>query len=472
MMVNRGDLTPQGKDWFIAAVDPMHDTQLSNLGGWPDLCDQASLIRCFKKTHTISPDISGGNWDLMLMTLPDLKRRELTYAPFSSNKTQGIPEPATTRHWGGLTWATYVAGGEDSTRYAIDKTPLQQDCICLSDEVLTGNGRLIGMGFEVNNTTAEIYKQGTVHVFRQPQQFESYNTFVNVEQMAVRDASGTAPTVIPLSVPFSGRYVQKWPKSEADVTLLSGTRTWKASDGCYCVVPFQSESNPIYPSEYTVPVIVEEFPRSNEGSTVAEYYAYSDLPVPWNEMAFIVNREKWAPTHSAGALFVGLSPETTLTVTVNYYYEYFPASADETLITLAKPSAGFDPVALALYSKALSTMPVGVPANMNGFGDWFAGVVSKFAPSVGAALMPFLGPGSAAFGLAAKGVADSYLTTQSPKSKPIASQLVNRLPPVRENKPREKRKQNSGGNARTNTANSRALVVYEPHRRRQRKRKP
>ena len=403
----------------------MHDTQLANLAGWPDMCDQASVVRCFKQSRTITTDLNG-TWTMMVMTFPCISDCDLIKVPFTNNKMSGVSPDAPRRTYGGVVVAVYPS---DVDSFGVDVVPHDMLVIPLPGLVSSGNGRLIGQGFEVNNTTAEIYKQGTVHVFRQPQAIEE-QTFVNVENFVVRDAAGTGVTAVPVAAPFSARYVVGWPKTQEQVMLLSGTRTWKAAEGCYCVTPFMSEENPIVPSEYVNPVVVDSFPNAVNSSV--PYNGFSVYPSAAGSDTFLTRQTKWAPVHSAGALFTGLSKETSLTIQVNHYYEYFPSATDEALVTLAKPSATYDPVALELYSQVLSSMPVGVPASMNGFGDWFAGAVSKIATPLGAMLTPFLGPGAMALGNGAKMLADSYLSAQTPQSRPNVAPRRLQAPPTRQ----------------------------------------
>ena len=121
------------------------------------------------------------------------------------------------------------------------------------------------------------------------------------------------------------------------------------------------------------------------------------------------NSNRLTNTHSTGAAYVGLSKQTALTVSVVFYYEQFPGVKDTQVVTLATPSAAYDPVALELYSLALSEMPVAVPAGMNGLGEWFAGAISRLAPIIGTLLTPIAGPLAPAVGSAAKLIADGYL---------------------------------------------------------------
>jgi len=83
--------------------------------------------------------------------------------------------------------------------------------------------------------------------------------------------------------------------------------------------------------------------------------------------------------HTSGAYFTGLSLQSTLTVTGNFYIERFPSQLETDLVILAKPSPGFDARALELYSHALSGLPPGVMVKENGLGDWFMDTVGKVA---------------------------------------------------------------------------------------------
>lgn len=309
--------------------------------------------------------------------------------------------PSTVTNWSIEDGTIYAGSGVDSITVSLDNAYAE------------GNGRLVSMGFEVNNTTAEIYKQGTVHCFRSPQQQETYPT--------LKASRATSVSGLYVTDAFTGRQLQIWPANEEATTLLPGTRTWKASEGNYSVVPFISAENPITPAEFVQPVLCDEFTRGelvfpvgSSGLTMIPQPVYNPGGGdPSTQGAFCAN--KWAPTHSTGAVYLGLSKPTTLTLTVNMYYEYFPNAADSSLVTLAKPSASYDPLALEMYSEAMATMPVAVPASMNGFGDWFAGIVSKWATPIGAALSPLFGPASVGVGAAAKGIADSYLASQAPQ---------------------------------------------------------
>lgn len=443
-LVDNDVLTPHGRDFLIAALDPMHDTQLANLAGWPDLADQPSVVRVFKTSKTINGLDESRGWDCVVRSLPILNFTKLHSTTRVANGIYA-QDAATEFGIGPVVISAYDLNSD----WALLPGQAQATWVMpLPDEVAAGNGRLIGMGIEVNNVSADLYKQGTTTVWRTPQQQGRTHTW---------NATLPLPSTGVCNGSFTGRDTSWGPANQTDAMLLAGSRQWKAADGAYCVVPFMSAENPIEPPEYIQPVfrLGDKYDSKfvgNDVTTIAtnllEPFAAPTGSIP------LAALNKWAPVHSTGMSFTGLSPQTALTITVNYYYEYFPNSTDTSLVTMAKPSAAYDPVALQLYSDALSELPVGVPAYMNGFGDWFAGIVSKIAPLIGTALTPVLGPASAAIGMGAKGIADSYLAAQNPNTEPAMSRGARRrqkkkkaqprlppLPAIPSTKPKRRRRQ-------------------------------
>lgn len=64
-------LTPSGKEWIIASVDPYHDTPV-NCCGYPDNNEAASVVQVVKvSTALVVPAAAGaGNWDCHIHQFP------------------------------------------------------------------------------------------------------------------------------------------------------------------------------------------------------------------------------------------------------------------------------------------------------------------------------------------------------------------------------------------------------------------
>jgi hypothetical protein len=227
--------------------------------------------------------------------------------------------------------------------------------------------RLIGVAIEVNNTSAEIYKQGSLTVAQLPDVANdtydvlyadtgvtSYDTNYVQADEAVVQASSLLPL---LSVP--------------------GSCTWQAADGVYAV-----------PRMTEVPRTIRDY--DCDGVTGA---APGRVPVLYGTDNFVAtpnpasNRAVsgyemvgfW-PTSPSGfsplqIWFSGLSNATTLVVSFRTIVEYFP-HLDSALLPLASPSPPFDPKVLALYSATVVKAPYAVPVGQNAAGDYFRKILT------------------------------------------------------------------------------------------------
>jgi len=395
-------LSAAGHDFLIAALDPMHDNQLQNLQGWPDVESAPSVVRCFKQSVPITvPSGIIGNWDCLINSWPLLEDISANIwsrniPPFQGNNIVGlITTPASPIVIGGVT-AYGTTSGTDFNLGNAGVTNIAQ--ISTDSFRLTDPGRVIGMGIEVVNTTSALNRQGTTTVFRVPQGHLSESTY-NIGQ-----TGGIVP-VGPFDI--SGTQYVLPPVDTAAAMLFSGSRQWKAEDGSYQVVSFVGQDNPPKGGSYTMPLFLSQQDQvgiTNNSQIIA--------PASTTSGSSIFPALRLTPQHMSGVFFTGLSNSTTLTLNVNLYYETFPNASISQLTTLAKPSALYDPIALEFLSRSLNVMPVGVQASMNWEGEWFANVVSTladFAAPIGAALG---GPAGAAiggaFGLASKSLA-SYM---------------------------------------------------------------
>lgn len=114
----------------------------------------------------------------------------------------------------------------------------------------------------------------------------------------------------------------------------------------------------------------------------------------------------------SGVYFTGLSGATTLTVDYIVYIERFPTQDDLDLIVSAKRSPEYDIRALEAYSIIAQSLPVAVPFNENGLGDWF-----KSAVNMAAAVLPSIPhPIAQGLGMAAKAAAGLYDSFDQPAS--------------------------------------------------------
>lgn len=233
------------KAFLIASLDPMHDNQLPDLQGWPDVETAASVVRCIKQSASISAPagLTGTTWDCHIVAWP--WPHEIMYATPSitvnNYVTSNVQPPVNTNVYGGVqafavdpaissAFVPGAAAGVQSAPIAV---------VDLTDpSYMSGPSRIIGMGWEVNNTTSELNKQGMVTVYRLPEP-----RMISQEFAVVGIGSSTGQVFRP---PVS---------TTQSAMLISGTRQWPAKEGCYVVAPFVGQDNPPLQPDYVQPII-------------------------------------------------------------------------------------------------------------------------------------------------------------------------------------------------------------------------
>jgi len=113
------------------------------------------------------------------------------------------------------------------------------------------------------------------------------------------------------------------------------------------------------------------------------------------------------PFDTHGCIITGLQPQATLQVTVKYFVERIPTIAQPDLLVLTRPPSPYDGLALEIYSRVMTHLPVGVPVSENPLGEWFNDIMStiaEWAPRVGALIGTAI-PGASALGTAIGGAA-------------------------------------------------------------------
>jgi hypothetical protein len=383
-------LTPDGRAWLIAACDPFHDEDI-RIAGYPDLTTVGSVVQLVKLQLQVSVPTTGAgvvaanaNWDANISLFP-------------SAVTQSVSENITLNQFGQVTATTgstpVQVGGlvvsacpqglqtwPDATLLTLP--PVTTQALGCS-QFIKGNCRIIGMGFEVVNTTADIYRQGQVTAYRMPTQRTPsviYNSYT------------TTPAITAAYPVLINRFP---PGTLADAQLLYGSRSWLASEGGYCVSRQNSIDNPLGQPQWST----QAYTGCDIAATFVSNYLQTDSSFgTTNDYYPDIN----APFDLSGLYFTGLSYNTTLTVNVRWLIERVPSPAETDLVVLATPSSAYDPVALQLMGRCMQDMPPGVMLKENSLGSFFRSALSKtseWAPRIGEFVGNFV-PGAHALGQA------------------------------------------------------------------------
>jgi hypothetical protein len=354
-MVSKVGVSEQGNEWLKTCLDPFSDVQFQ-VDGYPDMKTGNSIVQKVKKTLTISRALGSlpdANWDCHLFfggteNVIGLKGTQSAYGLGQTmfggaGQTGGVQV-------GGLNVAL-VQSGIGPTITATDvKANLCPDDIFFQK----GTARIIAKGFEVHNTTAELQKQGAVIVWRTPD--------TNFETIKGMQNGGSGQT--PVSVVVQAQV----PHSPSEAITLPGSKQWEASEGCYVTAVMSDSIEPetITSSVATVQrgLMVYDDPKL-AADRVWFPTVIGDLNAPVLAGSVLMSQY-----NNCGALFTGLSSQTSLQVTVHWFIERFPSNDNQELIVLARPSPAYDPQVLELYSRTAINLPTGTMVKNNDLGSW------------------------------------------------------------------------------------------------------
>jgi len=342
-------VTRAGFKWMDVALDPFKDITCKP-EGYPDRVMTPSVVQTIHETLDVAGPGGGVNWDCNIFV-------DQIYKKVALFNTAGfIPSVLAADQQSG----SGVARGGVVVRVAPAGLILNSDVTTTgipfpNDPYTSGESRVIAIGLEVHNTTAELNKQGSVIVYRVN---DAPNDIVTTTVLT--DAATTACTS---SSQKSIELVD--PPEHATIALdLPGSLQWEAKDGVYVVPVFIEEDN--MPGDFDVGGVVSL--DADEGTLFSAISTRGTL-------AYVADSQRTAriPTSLSGAYFTGLSPETTLTVNLILYVETFPY-LDNSLKRVASPSCPEDYVAIKTYTQLARYLPTGVPVNDNFVGAFIAGL--------------------------------------------------------------------------------------------------
>ena len=369
----RVGMSEAGKHWLIAAIDPFHDKPLS-IAGYPDGTPGKSLVQCIKLSADIAKPVSlpaGATWDVMISTSNFLTGKNLK--PFLSLGWGAYQPNAGTTNFttipcGGLVINKAISGTDLSI---VQSTVTTQTATFLEPgaEFLEGRLRLLSMGFEVANTSSELYRNGSVTVFEVPQELpeERFSLVIG------NNSGASSPTAVGsvVSVLKSSRM----PSSVAQATQITGAQTWEAKEGCYCVARQNGLFNPATTPKQVSPMVSftdsgQPFPSPPLSvGILADNFPGTAIHASLDSFA--------VPFHSKGAYFTNLNENSTLRVMYNVWIERFPSPNEVNFLSLATESCDYDPMALEAWATIAGESPAGVLFRENGLGDWFTGQVAS-----------------------------------------------------------------------------------------------
>lgn len=362
---DRMGITEGGRKWIDVALDPFKDIEQKPIG-YPDRNMAPTVIQTVHESFEVNRESGNtGNWDCNIFIDQMWKTTEL------KKTTTYLTEQILTQD--SQTGVGFCRGGI-VVRQANSGLPLgmettkNQMCKSLVTDVFDNDTstRLIAIGLEVHNTTAELYKQGSVICYK-----------ISDDPMKLIYTPIPDPTVVRVPVPCMGVELVEPPQTAGQAIDLPGSVQWDAVKGCYIVPTFAKESND--------PTDLRVLPSVAVDSLTGDTYANNIYVV--GNLVYFTDKNVELPTTMAGAYFTGLSEQSTLQINITYYLEQFP-SFQSPMHRISTKSCPEDFAAVELYTKVVREMPAGVEVNDNFLGAFVSGVsrvmqfVSKAAPTI------------------------------------------------------------------------------------------
>jgi hypothetical protein len=376
-------LSPDAQLAIENAIDPFPDTRRPTRG-WPDAGTSATITPRDKQAMYISINSNyTGLWDVYIFNASTFFDASVgmslaTQSVVSGNNTNILQlggsgtGPTTVT---GLSAYTVPSGTpfNASTWTSNPTAGYSYFNLQTSSTYLTDSMRAISCGFEIHNTTPELYRGGTIVVYRQPMNSSRYAS-----------TYGIFTTVGSIAGAISG-VVQPFPPISPSAALaFCDSAQWNASKGAYLPCALQSMDLPYNINSTTCPLYYQVAP-----SDVRYYMPYGGIIAG----VYAQQQRLWTEFSQSGAILGGLSPQTTLTVNWNVIYEIQAAGQSRLLENLASPSPPLDCKAFTMLAMLHSRLPVGVEVDRNGLGDWIssaAGAMSRALKPTAALIQPML----------------------------------------------------------------------------------
>jgi hypothetical protein len=371
------------------ATDPFHDTEIT-CNGYPDMTASRSITQCITLTSNITAPsgLTTDTWDAHIFFFPSSPNWATGYvSSYDYGFYRALTNGSGTVSGQELTFPIFAGYNVYSVNNGEEWTNPTAGTFAFSEALQfpqtfgSGQIRLVAAGLEVVNTTAELYKQGSVTSYRSPSNIS--RSFV------LSDATAVCTPCTFAALP---------PTTQSLAALFPNSRTWGAVEGVYSVATLNAiqndfvSPNPGISGMISVPTPTQLINNATRLTYVPE--VATDITPD----RFVASCSHQLPFDVHGSVFTGLNPQTSLQVTVRYYIERIPTISDPTLLVLAKPSPPFDPEVLEIYARAVAQLPVAVPVSENPLGEWFDTVMSVVAsalPAIGTALSPVFAPAGA-----------------------------------------------------------------------------
>lgn len=424
--IHMDDLPTTSQAWVKSTIDIFHDYQLP-LEGLPDLTSRSTFVRQHQNSMTLAAPVGATTWDLrVIFTGLDCQYGDdygAMRAFCSGNFQECLYDSSSFPANGYLNSLVAIAAPSGTYPKFSSVGTSGTYAQGLVSRNLSVPGRMIGTGFEMHDSSAQVYKQGMITCAAIP------GAGFDCNVMATDANSSLSGVVYDSTV---RRLVGPFPISEAQVKAIPGAGTWEAAKGCYVIPRLEDSQVPFAPSITGVPVGL--FENSYTGASTQDCVHTIGGSSLTTTLPFVRQGCPVSRFQPCVAYMSGLASTSVITITFRNNQEYTPSPFDGE-ISAARPSAPYDPRAFEIYSIAAVRAPTCVPVGFNDAGKYFRMVTETLEKAARAVTPivtmipkygPVIGAGTSAVGTIAGLAGQLVPVQQKKKKKKPAAKAVNR----------------------------------------------
>lgn len=340
------------QDVLSLVTDPYHDVNLPN-SVYPDGRSIYSYTRKIAIRKSITNPFAllpGENWSIHIFTTPLHFTYDMVTGQMLNESVVPTLGPA-------QIYGPMMIVHMRSTGSTITETKLETLGTAHSASDKSGT-RTVSFGYEIHNTTAELYRSGTITQYR------------TASSTARADLSVDTPSKL-----YSAVHIETIPSSLAEANQTPNSHSWEAAKGVYAVC---------------LPDPCNEF-SSILGQNVIIQGGLDDNQLALSYVSPGDRAARWSPLNCCGTFITDINSQSTFTLDFRQLLEFRPMPTDIVGLQLASAALPVDTLFLKMYKRMLPTIPPGVPAGFNSAGTWFKRIIS-IANGVIPHVIPFLPP--------------------------------------------------------------------------------
>lgn len=350
-MSSQKTIPPRTLEYISMVTDPYHDRNL-RVSGFPDGNTMMSAIKRFAKQQTVACPFTlapGQTWSFHIFTTPLHHVTPFFSCDLVGNIASGLTGSITPEYVGPVN-IYYQLHNPDGGIASTIFTPLGETGPAIENG--RDSLRTVSLAFELHNTTAELYKAGSLTAYRLNSSGTRSDYYRNVD-----DVSGDLE-------PFTFTHLTTVPASLGEANQLPNARTWEASKGIYSVtLPSPNNS---YSSQLFQNVGIS----TGRPNTTRHYLVYAKDADRSSVGA------SWSPASCTGVMS-SMFPDAHQTFTLDYrqVVEFAPTAQSPNL-PYATTSPECDLLFMKLYKRMMNSIEPGVPVGFNSAGEWFRRILS------------------------------------------------------------------------------------------------